>query len=97
LLISFTRNFTKDDIQVLINHVNGTIKFVVIDPDKRSPIPAGIVQEATSGVFTSILYGLSLTVAQIGKENEEQSWYLIVGICAGVALVVAAVILSVIM
>jgi transcription elongation factor len=56
------RNFTKDDIRVVIHRNNGSVSFVVTDPDTGSTLPVNQIQESISGKFNSIIYGLPYTL-----------------------------------
>jgi hypothetical protein len=92
------RNFTKDDIRVRIDRENGTVSFVVIDPDTGLPLPAREIKDAISGSFMSVLHGLSLTITpDISNDNEAHDWPLILGLCFGGVLLFGLVILSIIL
>ena len=75
----------------------GDVSFVVINPDDGSPVSASQIRDATSGEFTSELYGLLFTIApNPSKEEEGQDWVLILGACLGGALLLTLVVLLVV-
>jgi hypothetical protein len=87
------RNFTKDDIRVVIHRNNGSVSFVVTDPDTGSTLPVNQIQEAISGIFNSIIYGLRLTVSA-NVDEEDEDWPLIVGLSIVGAFMFLLVIVS---
>ena len=90
-----SRNFTKDDILVVIYRENGTASFVVIDPESNSPLSVNQIQETINGKFMSILYDLSLTIPS-NDVDDEHDWPLILGLSIVGALLVLFLIVSVV-
>jgi hypothetical protein len=93
LIYYYIRNFTKDDIRVVIHRNNGSVSFVVTDPDTGSTLPVNQIQEAISGIFNSIIYGLPLTVSA-NVDEEDEDWPLIVGLSIVGAFMFLLVIVS---
>jgi hypothetical protein len=94
LIYYYIRNFTKDDIRVVIHRNNGSVSFVVTDPDTGSTLPVNQIQEAISGMFNSIINGLPLTVSANVDDEEDEDWPLIVGLSIAGAFMFLLLIVS---
>ena len=71
---------------------NGTINFVVINPNTNSAVPANKIRSAISGEFMSIIHGLTINIpAETGeKKDDSVDWPLILGVSLAGAFIIAA-------
>ena len=69
---------------------------MVLDPVTGKPVPVDQVQEAISGPFKSLLYGLELTVPKSDAVDDEHDWPLILGLSIVGALTITFLVVTVI-